>query len=76
MPDLQLSSPPSRYLYNATTELCARTCVEEVTFDCRSFDLDHLHRTCLLFNTSYEDGKTYLQESSFVDHYRSVDGNG
>jgi hypothetical protein len=71
MPELHLSTQPSRVIHNATTEICAQTCVEEVNFDCKSFDLDNLHRTCLLFNTSYEEGTAYLQESSLVDHYRS-----
>ncbi|XP_076436148.1 uncharacterized protein LOC143275756 [Babylonia areolata] len=72
MAELQLTGSPSRVLHNVTSEMCARTCVEEVTFECKSFDLDHVHGACSLFNTSYEDGVAFLQESSFVDHYRSA----
>lgn len=71
MPELRLSAPPSRVVSNISTEACARTCVEEAAFECKSFDVDNLYRTCLLFNTSYEEGQAFLQESRHVDHYRS-----
>ncbi|XP_025113966.1 uncharacterized protein LOC112575994 isoform X2 [Pomacea canaliculata] len=72
MPELRLSAPPSRVVSNISTEECARTCVEEAAFECKSFDVDNLYRTCLLFNTSYEEGQAFLQESRHVDHYRSA----
>ena len=71
MPEVRLSTQPSRLVHNATTETCARSCVEEVNFECKSFDMDNMHRTCMLFNTSFEEGEAHLQESSLVDHYRS-----
>ncbi|KAL8602123.1 hypothetical protein ACOMHN_007392 [Nucella lapillus] len=70
MAELQLSGTPARVLHNVTSETCARTCVEEVTFECKSFDLDQRQGSCSLFNTSYEDGVMFLQEATFVDHYR------
>ncbi|XP_059170775.1 uncharacterized protein LOC131952238, partial [Physella acuta] len=73
MPQLQLTTAPSLVVSNFTDiESCARECVRQTGFDCRSFDVNNQLRTCILFNTTHEDGKAYLREAATIDHYRTA----
>ncbi|CAG5132136.1 unnamed protein product, partial [Candidula unifasciata] len=73
MPQLMLTGVSVRVVYNLSdVEGCASQCARQTVFDCRSFDVDNKHRACKLYNTSHEDGKAYLQESIYTDHYRTA----
>ncbi|CAL1525986.1 unnamed protein product, partial [Lymnaea stagnalis] len=73
MPQLQLTASPSLVISNFTDiEGCSRECVRQTGYDCRSFDVDNQHRTCMLYNMTHEQGKVFLRESSSTDHYRTA----
>uniref|UniRef100_A0A2C9KDN6 Apple domain-containing protein n=1 Tax=Biomphalaria glabrata TaxID=6526 RepID=A0A2C9KDN6_BIOGL len=73
MPQLQMTAMPSLVVVNfSSIEECSRDCVQQTSFDCRSFDVDNQRRVCLLYNSTHEDGKAFLRESSTTDHYRTA----
>ena len=71
MPELRMPSLPMKTLSNTTVEECAKSCAQETSFDCQSFDVDNVLQTCRLHNHSHEERKLPLVVSQSTDHYRS-----
>ena len=71
IPQNYINAFPLKVLENATVENCARSCVREVEFECKSFDIDNIQRECHLHNHSHTERLIGLQESLTMDHYRS-----
>lgn len=71
MPELRMPSLPMKTLSNTTVEECAKSCAQETSFDCQSFDVDNVLQTCRLHNHSHEDRNLPLVVSQSTDHYRS-----
>ncbi|KAK3087707.1 hypothetical protein FSP39_009442 [Pinctada imbricata] len=70
MPLLRLTAIPIRSIKNVLPEDCARACVLETSFECKSFDIEFTTKTCRLQNHSHEEPFFTLQVSTSVDHYR------
>ena len=68
---MYLKAFPLKVIHNASVEDCARRCVREVEFECKSFDIDNRQRECHLHNHSHSEPLIGLQESLYLDHYRS-----
>lgn len=71
MPKLRMPTLPMKTLRNSSVEECAKSCAQETSFDCRSFDVDSILQTCRLHNHSMEDHRLSLIVSKNTDHYRS-----
>lgn len=71
MPKLRMPTLPMKTLRNSSVEECAKSCAQETSFDCRSFDVDNILQTCRLHNHSLEDHTLSLIVSKNTDHYRS-----
>lgn len=70
MREAQLSTIPLKTVTNTTVEDCGRYCVQETTFECKSFDYDNFGRNCRLHNYTHTDYETVLMPRQQVDHYR------
>ena len=68
---MYINAFPLKVFENTTVEDCAQRCVREVEFECKSFDIDNRLRECHLHNHSHTEPLIGLQESLFMDHYRS-----
>nr|XP_011417151.2 uncharacterized protein LOC105320781 [Crassostrea gigas] len=71
MPKLRMPTLPMKTLRNSSVEECAKSCAQETSFDCRSFDVDNILQTCRLHNHSLEDHTLSLIVSKNTDHYRT-----
>nr|XP_022328504.1 uncharacterized protein LOC111127573 [Crassostrea virginica] len=71
MPELRMPSLPMKTLSNTTVEECAKSCAQETSIDCQSFDVDNVLQTCRLHNHSHEDRNLPLVVSQSTDHYRT-----
>jgi hypothetical protein len=69
--DMRLTSLPRDQVSQVTVEECARRCVTEVGFDCKSFDYSNKKQDCLLFTTSLDDTDVRLLDNPGTDHYQS-----
>lgn len=70
MREAHLSTLPLKTVTNSSVEDCARHCVQEVTFECKSYDYDSFGQTCRLHNYTHLDYETVLMPGPHVDHYR------
>ncbi|GAB1600758.1 uncharacterized protein LOC106869508 [Argonauta hians] len=70
MREAHLSTLPLKTVMNSSVEDCARHCVQEVTFECKSYDYDNFGQTCRLHNYTHLDYETVLMPGPHVDHYR------
>ncbi|XP_061188278.1 uncharacterized protein LOC133196384 [Saccostrea echinata] len=71
MPKLRMAALPITTLNNVSVEACARSCVQESTFDCQSFDMDNKLQSCRLHNNTHESDDMSLIVSKNTDHYRT-----
>lgn len=71
MPKLRMSTLPMKTLHNTSVETCARSCVQESSFDCQSFDVNNKLQSCRLHNHSSADDRMSVIVSKNTDHYRS-----
>ncbi|XP_013379197.1 uncharacterized protein LOC106150688 isoform X2 [Lingula anatina] len=66
-----LTVPSVKQLLNSSVEACAELCVKETEFECRSFELDNVHKTCHLHRKNHEDDGVRLEPGTGTDHYRT-----
>ncbi|XP_048776860.2 uncharacterized protein LOC125681022 [Ostrea edulis] len=71
MPKLRMSTLPMKTLHNTSVETCARSCVQESSFDCQSFDVNNKLQSCRLHNHSSADDRMSVIVSKNTDHYRT-----
>lgn len=71
IPENYLKAIPQKVIENATVEMCASSCVMEVEFECKSFDIDNRNRECHLHNHTHREPLIGLQHARGFDHYRS-----
>ncbi|XP_062579644.1 CUB and sushi domain-containing protein 2-like isoform X2 [Saccostrea cucullata] len=71
MPKLRMTVFPIKTLNNLSVEACARSCVQESSFDCQSFDMDNKIQSCRLHNNTHESNDMALIVSKSTDHYRT-----
>ncbi|WAR31389.1 CDCP2-like protein [Mya arenaria] len=71
VPGHYLAAIPQAVFADVTVDECARSCVDELAFECQSFDVDNLKRECHLHNHTHRDPGIGLQYSPEFDHYRN-----
>ncbi|WAR31432.1 CUBN-like protein [Mya arenaria] len=72
VPGHYLAAIPQAVFADVTVDECARSCVNELAFECQSFDVDNLKRECHLHNHTHRDPGIGLQYSPEFDHYRTA----
>ena len=71
-PNKKFSSKKDRTILNLNIDDCAKACMDELGFDCKSFDFCYLHGDCRLSKSEVSEQEiNELVESNECDIYLS-----